>query len=106
MRTHSAMIILATLAFAGCSGGDVTGLTPIAPDLTRPGATTRAAAATHVSGSCETTPVAPPVVTFPILRQEDTGICQLSRLGRATLRTSRIVNLVTQTQVADVAFTA
>jgi hypothetical protein len=62
--------------------------------------------AVPISGRCETTPLTPPVVTFPILRQEDTGICQVSHLGRATLHASRVVNLVTGTQVADITFTA
>jgi len=59
-----------------------------------------------VSGSCETTAAAPPVVTFPILREEDTGICRLSHLGRTAFHAFRVVNLATGTQTAEITLTA
>lgn len=106
MRKQSAITVLVTVAVAGCSGGDVTGLTPNAPTLTRASGASRAAAATHVSGSCQTTAVAPPVVTFPILREEDTGVCHLSHLGRTVFHAFRVVNLANGTQVAEITLTA
>jgi hypothetical protein len=105
MQKHAAAIVLVSVV-AGCSGDNVTGLTANASTITATSATIRAAAATHVSGSCETTPVAPPVVVFPILRQEDTGICQLSHLGRTVLHAFRVVNLANGTQVAQITYTA
>jgi hypothetical protein len=106
MRKRSGTIVLVTMVIGGCSGDNVTGLTPNAAATTRTSAASRAVAATHVSGSCETTPVAPPVVVFPILRQEDTGICQLSHLGRTVLHAFRVVNLANGTQVAQITYTA
>lgn len=106
MRKHSGTIALVSLAIVACSGDNATGVTPDARAMTRTGAAARGTEARHVTGSCETTPIAPPIVTFPILRQEDTGVCQLSHLGRTELHTSRVVNLVTGTQVAEIIYTA
>ncbi len=106
MRKRSGTIVLLILAIAGCSGDDITGLTPVARAVSRTSTTSRAAAANHVRGSCETTPVAPPVVVFPILQQEDIGTCQLSHLGRTVLHAFRVVNLVNGTQVAQITYTA
>jgi hypothetical protein len=90
------------LVLAGCGADAPTAVTSRVPDASA----NRAAIGLSISGHCETTPLTPPVVTFPILRQEDTGSCQFSRLGRATVHASRVVNLVTGTQVADITFTA
>jgi hypothetical protein len=106
MRKRAGTVVLVTMVIGGCSRDNVTGLTPNAAATTRTSAASRAVAATHVSGSCETTSVAPPVVTFPILREEDTGICRLSHLGRTVFHALRVVNLANGTQVAQITLTA
>lgn len=106
MRKHFGTIALVTLAIVACNGDNATGATPNARAMTRTGAAARGTGARRVAGSCETTPIAPPIVTFPILRQEDTGVCHLSHLGRTELHASRVVNLATGTQVAEISFTA
>jgi hypothetical protein len=102
----SGPIVLLILAITGCSADNVTGLPPSAVAASRTVVASRAAAATHVSGTCETTPVAPPVVVFPTLRQEDTGVCHFSHLGRTVLHAFRVVNLLNGTQVAQITYTA
>ena len=106
MRKRSGTIVLVMLVVVGCSADSVTGMTEKPLALATTSVASRGTAASHVSGSCETQPISPPVVTFPILRQDDTGICQLSHLGRTTLQASRVVNLATGTQVAEVIYTA
>jgi hypothetical protein len=100
------LIVLLALVNAGCGADHITSSTPNAVAATGTSAASRAVAATHVSGSCETTPIAPPVVVFPILRQEDTGVCQLSHLGRTVLHATRVVNLANGTQTAQITYTA
>ncbi|MEP7380674.1 MAG: hypothetical protein ABI910_03255 [Gemmatimonadota bacterium] len=94
--------ILLVLALAACTAD-----TPMAAPARVPNAVqSRSTAGLPIAGHCETTPLGPPVVTFPILRQEDTGGCEVTHLGRTVLHASRVVNLLTGAQVAEIIFTA
>ena len=106
MHKRSGTIFVLMFGLTACSTDTLTGLSSNTPAIQRTSLASRNPAATHVSGSCETTPVAPPVVVFPILRQEDTGICHLSHLGRTVLHAFRVVNLANGTQVAQITYTA
>jgi hypothetical protein len=59
-----------------------------------------------ISGSCETRLAAPPVVTPPILTQNDVGVCELAHLGRVSVYDTQQIDLATGTETAQVTFTA
>jgi hypothetical protein len=59
-----------------------------------------------IGGSCETSLAAPPIVTPPILTQNDVGVCQLAHLGRVSVYDTQQINLATGTETAQVTFTA
>jgi hypothetical protein len=45
-------------------------------------------------------------IDFPILRQRDTGTCQLAHLGRSLFDGELVINLITRTQEGTRTFTA
>jgi hypothetical protein len=53
-----------------------------------------------LSGTCETRFDPPPFPLPPVIRQVDTGTCQLAHLGRATLHAVQEIDLATGTQVS------
>jgi hypothetical protein len=115
MRLSTIPPALLVIALAGCAA-DV----PTAPTATAPpslaGTYTAAPIETGmaaldstrrpINGRCEATYAEPPVVAFPFIRHVSTGACQLSHLGRVTLRTEAEINLVTGVQLSQVTFTA
>jgi hypothetical protein len=106
MRKHAGSMFLLALGMAGCDTDKVTAVAPNVAALDRKGSASQATVALPIKGHCETTPVAPPIVTFPFLREEDIGTCELSHLGRTVLHAFRVVNLVAGTQVAVITYTA
>ena len=104
MRTFVALSLLLTLAVAGCTGE--------APTIDPSGASALALVSTAptsrpLTGRCETS-FDPPSFPLPaVLRQVDTGTCQLSHLGRATLYSVQDIDLAAGTQVSvELTFTA
>jgi len=104
MRTLVAPTLLLTLAMAGCGREVPTTARADGPALAR---VATATASRPLTGRCETSFDPPPFPLPPVLRQVDTGICQLSHLGRATIYSVQDIQFATGTQVSvELTFTA
>jgi hypothetical protein len=104
MRILAAPSLLLTLAAAGCAHEVSTAAPVDAPTLARVAA---GSASRPLTGQCETSFTPPPVPLPPVLRQVDTGTCQLSHLGRATIRSVQDIQFATGTQVSvELTYTA
>ena len=93
MRPFSISMIVLTLATAGCKK---------ATELVAP-PTPRA-----ISGSCDLSiaPASAPAPTPPLVRQTDSGTCDLSPLGRVAFAGTLEINPVAGTQVGERTLTA
>lgn len=96
MRTPVALSLLLGFALSGCASEAPSAAAPDAPQLAR----ASAPAPRPLTGRCETSFAPPPFPLPPVLRQVDTGTCQLSHLGRAVLYSVQDINLATGTQVS------
>ena len=96
MRTLAAPSLLLVLVLAGCAG-DPTSI-PSSGVVRLDRASTPAPR--PLTGQCETAFAPPPFPLPPVLRQVDSGTCQLSHLGRATLYSVQDIDLATGTQVS------
>jgi hypothetical protein len=116
MRASIVPTALFVLALAGCTGNAPTAPTTL-PAASLAGTHTAQAfesgiaaqkspAPLPIQGRCEASYAAPPVVAPPFIRHVSVGTCQLSHLGRVSLRTEAEINLATGVQVAAVTFTA
>lgn len=104
MRSFTFPAVLLTIATAGCAPELPTAATlPGAPALAR--AASQAPAARPISGHCDLI-VSPLPSAPPLLRQTDTGTCQLSHLGRTTYEGVLELNLATGTQRGERTLTA
>jgi hypothetical protein len=105
MRAHIAPAILFAFTLAGCAADTSTTAAPIArsASLTRAGG--NALAPQPIGGRCELT-VAPLPSSPPIIRQTDTGFCQLSHLGRTKLEGVLELDLANGTQHGERTLTA
>jgi hypothetical protein len=104
MRTFATPPLLLTRVLAGCSLEAPTADSLYAPALARVAASPTSR---PLSGRCETSfdplPFPPP----PVLRQVDTGTCQLAHLGRTTMHSVQDIDLATGTQTSvSLTFTA
>jgi hypothetical protein len=105
MRSSTAPTVLLTLALAGCADSATTLATPERATFARGGSAAGAAAARPISGRCELT-VGPLPSAPPIIRQTDTGTCQLSHLGRTSFAGVLELNVATGTQRGERTLTA
>lgn len=105
MRASTAPATLLVLALAACAGDASPITAPDAPTLARASARSTAAPARPIRGSCELT-VSPLPSSPPIIRQTDTGTCQLSHLGRTAYAGVLELNLATGTQRGERTLTA
>ena len=106
MRAPATPAVLLALALVGCADpGPTTLPTPEGAALARGGSAGGRATARPISGRCELT-VAPLPSSPPIIRQTDTGTCQLSHLGRTAFAGVLDLNLATGTQRGERTFTA
>lgn len=104
MRTIVATSLFLTLVVAGCGREAPTTARADMPTLARVAAPS---AARPLEGRCETSFAPPPFPLPPVLRQVDTGTCQLSHLGRTTIYSIQDISLATGTQVSvELTFTA
>ena len=92
---------LVTLVAAGCAESRPTPTAPERATLARGGS----GATRPISGRCELT-VTPLPSSPPVIRQLDTGTCQLSHLGRAEFAGVLELNLATGTQRGERTLTA
>ena len=116
MRASTAPAALLVLALAGCTGNVPTAPTTMvaaspAGTYTAPAFETGIAAHESapprpIKGWCEAAYAEPPVVAPPLIRHVSIGTCQLSHLGRVSLRTEAQINLATGIQVAQATLTA
>lgn len=103
MRTLCRTSAVLTVVLCGCGAESATAPTPTIQ--ARPTGL-RAAVSVPIGGSCETSLAGPPIVTPPILTQNDVGVCQLAHLGRVSVYDTQQINLATGTETAQVTFTA
>lgn len=102
MRTRPAAPVLVLLALAACSGDEATGTPETRPALARSGA----APVRPLAGECETVLAPAGFIRPGVVRQVDTGVCHLSHLGRTTLYSVKVIDLVAGTQTTEATFTA
>ena len=104
MRALAAPTTLLVLALAGCTDSLPTSPSPESAALARDGGGAPTAAR-PISGRCELT-VAPLPSAPPIVRQTDTGTCQLSHLGRTDYAGVLELDLASGTQRGERTLTA
>jgi len=108
MRPSTALTPFLILALAAC--GNDSGLTgPRAqPALLRvAGAASQSRSGVPLSATCVSEDVQPPVFTYPhFLDQVIAGTCQVSHLGRSSMRLLQHVDLATGAATGTVTFTA
>lgn len=98
--------VLLTLALAGCGGDSPTATSPENPALARTSGKSQMLVQRPMTGRCETV-LAPTQVLGPgVIRQLDTGTCQLSHLGRAAFSSDKVIRITAGTQTAEATFTA
>ena len=105
MRSPAAPAIVLALALAGCADALPTPPDPDRAAPARAGSAGAAAAARPISGRCDLT-IAPLPSTPPIVRQTDTGTCQLSHLGRTSYAGVLELDLAAGTQRGERTLTA
>lgn len=104
MRSFAGRPLLLTLAVAACASEAPTAASPDVPALA---GVAMSPASLPLSGRCETRFDPPPFPPPPVLRQVDTGTCQLSHLGRTTIHSVQDIDLATGSQVSvELTFTA
>ena len=59
-----------------------------------------------LTGKCEAVLAAPVFVSPGVIRQVDTGTCQLSHLGKVSFYSAKLINIAAGTQVTEATFTA
>ena len=98
--------VLLTVALAGCGGATPTAIDPETPALARTAAKSQRLVQRPITGHCETV-LAPIQVLRPgVVRQVDTGTCQLSHLGRAEFTSDKVIQIAAGTQTTEATFTA
>jgi hypothetical protein len=105
-RIHLAGIALGILV-AGCNTGSITAPEPrLEPHSAQHPAQPGAQPAVPLRGSCdlEIQPAQP--IGSGLIRQVDVGRCQLAHLGRSTLVSDKVINLVAGTQTTEIVITA
>jgi hypothetical protein len=105
MRTYDAPVILLALALAGCRGESPAVTAPDSRSFARSADAAVVAAPRPLEGRCEVTFTVLPS-TPPVVRQADTGTCQLSHLGASTTVGAQTINFATLTQTSERTFTA
>jgi hypothetical protein len=105
MRAFAAPAALLALALAGCADSLPTHPASESAALARADGAGAPAGARPISGWCELT-VTPLPSTPPIVRQTDTGTCQLSHLGRTAYEGVLELDLVARTQRGERTLTA
>ncbi len=104
VRTAVPAVLL--ILAAGCSGDAPAAADPNTPVLARAAARSQMLVPRPLAGRCETV-LAPTEVLRPgIVRQVDTGSCQLSHLGRAEFTSDKVIRLAAGTQTTEATFTA
>jgi hypothetical protein len=111
-RVHFAGAALATILLAGCNSqlptlpDDSAFGTQIAPRAGVQASRHVVPPALPIRGACELAIQPAEPVSPGVIKQLDVGTCHISHLGRSTMVSDKIINLMTGTQTADVALTA
>ena len=105
MRTFAVPLVLLAIALAGCGRDSATLTSPDLARLSHRIDARRADTPRPIAGECDVTftvlPSSPPIV-----RQADTGTCQLTHLGASTTVGAQTINFATLTQTGERTFTA
>lgn len=104
MRATTTPVFLLTLALAACGDASLVSASDV-PTFARVGADVSSTSARPIHGRCELI-VTPISFIPPIIRQSDTGTCQISHLGRSTFAGTLEINLATGTQRGERTLTA
>lgn len=105
MRASTAPALLFAFTFAGCGGDVSTTTTPSAVTASSARVGGQEFTPRPIAGRCELT-VAPLPSSPPLIRQTDTGTCQLSHLGRTKYEGVLELDLVARTQRGERTLTA
>jgi hypothetical protein len=105
MRTPTAPALLLAFTLASCAGDNSTTIASSARTATLARAGGQASAPKPFAGRCDLT-VAPLPSAPPLIRQTDTGTCQLSHLGRTKYEGVLELDLVARTQRGERTLTA
>lgn len=108
MRKSTTLALLAagTLSVTACGGDSSTGRIISASAPYEVSASKSVETSRPIKGSCTITSTDFVSFAFPILNQVGHATCQISHLGRATLRSELAVNVATGTQTGASTFTA
>ena len=105
MRTPTAPALLLAFTLVGCTGNDTTTTATSSPAATLARVGGQTSAPRPFGGRCDLT-VAPLPSAPPLIRQIDTGTCQLSHLGRTKYEGVLELDLVARTQRGERTLTA
>ena len=105
MRTPTAPALLFAFTLAGCTGDGSTTIASSAWTATLARGGAQASAPRPFAGRCDLT-VAPLPSAPPLIRQTDTGTCQLSHLGRTAYEGVLELDLAARTQRGERTLTA
>jgi hypothetical protein len=111
MRAFTAPAVLLTLVLTGCNAAAPTAPLPAMASLEVSGngganSTHQAAPQRPIEGPCEAETVEVVPIAPGVIRRTGIGTCQLSHLGRTTLRSVANTNLVTLEQTGEHTYTA
>jgi hypothetical protein len=107
MKTSMTPVFLLALALTGFTDQPLTLSDPTGSAFARAGVEKHAARAVPISGRCTTTFPPLPRPLPAVYRQVATGECQLSHLGRASLRLVQDIDFMAGTQTSvEVTYTA
>lgn len=107
MRPITVLLIPFTLALGGCAGGVTSPTAPAGQDLA-PGASMTAVAqdGRPITARCEASFGPAELLAPGVLRQVDTGTCQMAHLGRVEFHSDKVIRLAAGTQTTNATFTA
>ena len=100
-----ALTLTSALALTSCTESAPTSPAPTGATFARGGAAGAVGVARPISGRCELT-VSPLPSSPPVIRQTDTGTCQLTHLGRTAFEGVLELDLATGTQRGERTLTA
>jgi hypothetical protein len=98
MTRTASFVSAITLALAACGSEPIT--EPTSPQFSK------AQPDRPITGECKMQIQPPTVVSPGVIRQIDSGECQVSHLGRTTLVSDKVINLAAGTQTTNITLTA
>ena len=107
MRHITIVLLPFTLVLSGCGGGVTSPTAPADLDLAPTASLTALAEdGRPIAARCEASFGPAELLAPGVLRQVDTGTCQMSHLGRVEFHSDKVIRLAAGTQTTSATFTA